>query len=247
MIHFSDVSFAYRKPYKRIFENFVYEINSGEIVAIVGRSGVGKSTLLELVLGNLQPDTGSIHISDNVKFGPIFQTDSLLPWLTPLENLNYVDFLRGKGRLWGPNPEGEEVLSKVGIDKKWQHVFPKTLSSGMRKRVEIARALYSKATFLVCDEPFATLDVATKREVLDIALPMMKNEQITGLFVTHGLEEAIFLGDRISVIQHHNEACNVINIKNKFAGLRLEQIRSQGCADIYIEFSRKIESLILSS
>jgi len=180
------------------------QIKDGEFFAIVGPSGCGKSTFLEIVAGLVKPTSGSIYIDDEVIIGPdhnrgiVFQGYALFPWRTVMGNVAYG--LEEKGVL---QPERDEIcikyISLVGLSGFEKH-YPHELSGGMKQRVAIARALAYNPDILLMDEPFAALDAQT-REILQVELLRIWNEtKKTVLFVTHNIEEAVFLADRIAVM-----------------------------------------------
>jgi len=180
------------------------QIKDGEFFAIVGPSGCGKSTFLEIVAGLVKPTSGSIYIDDEVIIGPdhnrgiVFQGYALFPWRTVMGNVAYG--LEEKGVL---QPERDEIcikyISLVGLSGFEKH-YPHELSGGMKQRVAIARALAYNPDILLMDEPFAALDAQT-REILQVELLSIWNEtKKTVLFVTHNIEEAVFLADRIAVM-----------------------------------------------
>ena len=180
------------------------EIRDGEFFAIVGPSGCGKSTFLEIVAGLVKPTSGAIYIDDACISGPdhnrgiVFQGYALFPWRTVMGNVAYG--LEEKG-VTGPEKEKicKDHISLVGLSGFENH-YPHELSGGMKQRVAIARALAYDPDILLMDEPFAALDAQT-REVLQVEVLRIWNEtKKTVLFVTHNIEEAVFLADRIAVM-----------------------------------------------
>ena len=180
------------------------QINDGEFFAIIGPSGCGKSTFLEIVAGLVKPTSGNIYIDDEMITRPdhnrgiVFQGYALFPWRTVMGNVSYG--LEEKGVL---QPERDKVCSKyislVGLLGFEKH-YPHELSGGVKQRVAIARALAYDPDILLMDEPFAALDAQT-REILQVELLRIWNEtRKTVLFVTHNIEEAVFLADRIAVM-----------------------------------------------
>ncbi|HWQ96318.1 MAG TPA: ABC transporter ATP-binding protein [Candidatus Methylomirabilis sp.] len=180
------------------------QIKDEEFFAIIGPSGCGKSTFLEIVAGLIKPTSGSIYIDDEMITGPdhnrgiVFQGYALFPWRTVMGNISYG--LEEKGV---QQPERDKICSKyislVGLLGFEKH-YPHELSGGMKQRVAIARALAYDPDILLMDEPFAALDAQT-RETLQVELLRIWNEtRKTVLFVTHNIEEAVFLADRIAVM-----------------------------------------------
>ncbi len=180
------------------------EVRAGEFVALVGPTGCGKSTLLNLVAGLLQPDAGHVEVFGaplegiNRRAAYLFQQDVLLPWKTAEENvmLGLVfrrlprEEARRQARAW---------LDRVGL-RGFENRYPHQLSGGMRKRVALAQNLIVNPEILLMDEPFAALDVQTRQLMENDLLRIWQEERKTVLFVTHDLEEAIALSDRVVVL-----------------------------------------------
>jgi NitT/TauT family transport system ATP-binding protein len=177
------------------------EVEPGEFVALLGPSGCGKSTLLNLVAGILKPTTGSLLIDDRPISGPrpecgiVFH--SLFPWMSVLENVAF-----GPKMLGDANPLGtaRTFLELVGL---FDHAraWPSTLSGGMQQRVSIARALATYPPILLMDEPFGALDAQTRSIMQEQLLQLWGQFKPTVLFVTHDIEEAVFLADRVVVMR----------------------------------------------
>jgi len=180
------------------------QVSSGEFVALLGPSGCGKSTLLELCAG-LEPATGGeILIGAERVTGPnpkavmVFQEHSLLPWLDVEKNVAFGLQMRGTGlnERWR---RGREVLERVKLVKFAKH-YPHQLSGGMKQRVAIARALVGNPEFILMDEPFAALDFQTRVLMQQFLLEVWAGFKSTILFVTHHIDEAILLADRVVVM-----------------------------------------------
>ena len=180
------------------------QIATNEIVCIVGPSGCGKSTLLNLVAGFIAPSAGAVLVDGAVVPGPgaeravVFQQDSVFPWLTVEQNLAYGPVAR-KVPAAEVSQIVERLLSLVGL-AEYRDLFPLQLSGGMKKRVDLARAYANKPAILLMDEPFGALDVLTREEMQIELLRLWQEEALTILFVTHDIEEAIFIGDRVVVM-----------------------------------------------
>jgi nitrate ABC transporter ATP-binding subunit len=178
-------------------------VQEGEFICVIGHSGCGKSTLLNMVAGFNQPTEGEIRLQQNriTKPGPdrmvVFQNYSLLPWKTAFENI-YL----GINSVWRKKPKAEKEaiardhLNMVGLgeaaDKK-----PKALSGGMKQRVSIARALALRPQVLILDEPFGALDPITREELQDELLKIWTEHRTTVLMITHDIDEALLLADRV--------------------------------------------------
>ncbi len=186
-----------------IVQNFDLNIEKGEFVSIIGHSGCGKSTVLSMVAGLSQISEGGIILAGKELDGPgpdrgiVFQSPSLLPWLTALENvilgINQVFYTASKTERL---QIAEYYLSVVGLADSMQK-RPAELSQGMRQRVGIARAFALKPRMLLLDEPFGMLDALTRYELQQVLLELWRKERITALMVTHDVDEALYLSDRV--------------------------------------------------
>ncbi len=184
--------------------NVSLQVAKGRTLCIVGPSGCGKTTILNLISGFLMPTSGSIYVDGIPVSGPgpdravVFQKDSVFPWLTVRQNLEYGPKVRGiPRREWLGRVD--EYLEKVGLQDCANH-YPKQLSGGMRKRVDIARAYANQPDILLMDEPFGSLDVMTKQVMQRDLLQLSYKEKKSLIFITHDIEEAVFLGDDVLVI-----------------------------------------------
>jgi NitT/TauT family transport system ATP-binding protein len=179
-------------------------IRHGEFVAIVGPSGCGKSTLLSLIAGLMPVTTGRILIDGeevkrpHPKVGVVFQTDLLLYWRTVFDNILLPVEIKG----WNRDkyrPRVEELLAQVGL-KGFGQKYPSELSGGMRQRTAICRALVQEPGLLLMDEPFGALDALTREQMISDLQTMWASVRNTVLFITHSIEEAVFLADRVIVM-----------------------------------------------
>jgi sulfonate transport system ATP-binding protein len=184
-------------------EGFTLDVEHGEIVAIVGGSGCGKSTLLRLVSGLDNPTQGAV-ILDNMrvtapheKIGIVFQEPRLLPWLTVAGNVGFGLADRPKGERAA---RVADALARVGLSEK-ATVWPRELSGGQAQRVAIARALVPRPEVLLLDEPFSALDAFTRTDLQDHLLTLWADLRPTLVIVTHDVEEAIVLADRVIVMR----------------------------------------------
>jgi NitT/TauT family transport system ATP-binding protein len=180
------------------------DVEDGTFVAIVGPSGCGKSTLLNLVAGLLQPQLGDIAIFGerltgiNRHAGYLFQQDALLPWRTVLDNVMLGLVFRGVARDEATR-RARQWIERVGL-AGFEDRFPHLLSGGMRKRVAIAQSWIVDPRILLMDEPFSALDVQTRQIMETELLDLWQESRRTVLFITHDLEEAIALADRVVVL-----------------------------------------------
>ncbi len=185
-------------------KGFDVAVGEGEFVSIVGPSGCGKSTFLNVLLGLIQPDLGEMAINGNRVSGPgrdramVFQEFGLLPWRTVQDNIGLAPELRGVGKKERRAICGKfiEMVGRTGFESHYPH----ELSGGMKQRVGIARALVSDPDVLLMDEPFAALDAQTRDIMQAELLRIWQEAKKTVLFVTHQIEEAVYLSDRVIVM-----------------------------------------------
>jgi NitT/TauT family transport system ATP-binding protein len=185
-------------------DNVQLTIGSQEIVCVVGPSGCGKSTLLNLIAGFDVPSSGVVTM-DGVPVGAagpdrsvVFQSPSLFPWLTILENVTFGPRKRGVPKAQC-HAAAREMIEAVGLERFANH-YPYELSGGMRQRAQIARALVNNPQVLLMDEPFAALDFQNRLMMQELVLRLWHRVHPTIFFITHDVEEAIFLGDRVYVM-----------------------------------------------
>lgn len=205
MVEIKNLSFAYRKE-TPIFREFNWSISPGERWSIIGPSGCGKTTLLYLLAGLRFPNSGEIEIEGSPLTGPrisnglILQDYGLLPWATAFDNVSLGLKIRRQSN--GKTSQiTREWLTRLGIDGVAGH-YPMQLSGGQRQRVAIARTLALKPNLLLMDEPFASLDALTREELQNLILSLWESLSFTMILVTHNIEEAVFLGERIMVLNH---------------------------------------------
>ena len=205
MLRMKDLTKIYPTPKGSytVIENLQLEIKKEEFVSIIGHSGCGKTTLLTMIAGLNEISGGQILLNDNPITGPgpdrgvIFQAPSLLPWMTALQNV-----LLGVKQVFphATKKQKEDIakyyLSKVRLSNAF-HKKASELSQGMQQRVGIARAFALKPKILLLDEPFGMLDSLTRAELQDVLLEVWDKEKITAIQITHDVDEAIFLADRI--------------------------------------------------
>ncbi|MGO4716946.1 ABC transporter ATP-binding protein [Bradyrhizobium sp. 2TAF24] len=198
------ISFGYR-PGRDVFHHLSLAAQPGEFVALLGPSGCGKSTLLNLLSGFLAPDAGRVTIDGRAvtpempDLGYVFQAPNLFPWLSVLENVRFG--LRMAGHL-APDAQREkarQALALVGLTDAADEL-PNRLSGGMQQRVALARTLVLEPRLLLMDEPFAALDAITRGAMNEELLRLWSRLGQTILFITHDVEEAVFLADRVIVL-----------------------------------------------
>lgn len=205
-IYFDNVSITFGEDDNKhhAVDSTTLTINRGEFVCILGPSGCGKSTLLNAVAGYIRPTTGSVLV-DDVKVekpgpdrGMVFQQYSLLPWKTVYENVAFGPMMAGASRRKA-SEIANTSLSMVGL-LKFAKRYPAELSGGMQQRVGIARALANYPSVLLMDEPFGALDAQTRLTMQENLLDIWKDFGTTVMFVTHDVDEAVFLADRVLIM-----------------------------------------------
>ena len=197
-----------KKPEKLlVLDHINLNIYPNEFVCIVGASGCGKSTLLNIIAGLLPPSSGKVTINGQELLGPgadrgmVFQNYTLFPWLSVADNIAFGLKLKKISQA-----QQKEIiryyLDIIGLTK-FAHAYPKQLSGGMKQRVAIARALANQPEILLLDEPFGALDSQTKEQMQEFLLDLWDKTHITLLMITHDVEEAIFLAQKIYVMSAH--------------------------------------------
>ncbi|MEO7030732.1 MAG: ABC transporter ATP-binding protein [Herbaspirillum sp.] len=184
--------------------DFSMTVARGEFVAIVGPTGCGKSTTLSMITGLLKPTLGEVRVMGELvngidpRIGFVFQTDAVFPWRRVIDNIAAGPLFRGK-----PKAEAyalaEQWLRRVGLDTFGNH-YPHQLSGGMRKRVALAQTFINNPEILLMDEPFSALDMQTRTLMQDELLQLWSKQAGSVVFVTHDLEEAIALADKVYVL-----------------------------------------------
>jgi NitT/TauT family transport system ATP-binding protein len=197
-------TFTGRKSSVAALEGVDLHVDDGELVCLLGASGCGKSTLLSIIGGLEAPTDGEVRIDEELVIGPgadrgmVFQAYSLYPWLSVSENIEFGL----KVAKWPKARRADRVQELLGIMSltEFAKALPRELSGGMRQRVAIARALAPEPDVLLLDEPFGALDAQTKRSMQDFLLTVWRRTGTTILMVTHDVEEAIYLSQRVYVL-----------------------------------------------
>jgi NitT/TauT family transport system ATP-binding protein len=198
------VGFAYPNG-KEVFRDFSLTVRRGEFAALLGPSGCGKSTLLNLLSGFLQPTSGTISINGALVFpempalGYVFQSPNLFPWLSVEDNVRFGLKMAGKTGAAEQREKARHYLALVGLEASAADL-PHQLSGGMRQRVSLARTLVLEPDILLMDEPFAALDAITRIHMNEELLRLWSDLGQTILFITHDIDEAVFLADRVVVL-----------------------------------------------
>ena len=198
------VSFRQKGQTVQVLDSINLHLRAGEFACLLGPSGCGKSTVLNAIAGFIKPTRGCIFVDKTKVMTPgadrgfVFQQYSLLPWKTTFQNVEFGLKIQGL-----PKSERQELvndyLNRVGLYKH-RHSFPYQLSGGMQQRASIIRALVNSPSVLLMDEPFAALDAQTRQIMRELLLSIWNHLKTTVIFVTHDIEEAIFLSDRIFVM-----------------------------------------------
>ena len=219
------------KNYQEVeaLKNLSLEFPRGELTSLLGPSGCGKTTLLKIIAGLIQATSGQVEIDGKAVTGPgpdrafVFQDFALLPWANVLRNVAFGLELRRV-----PKSEREAIAEKyirnvglAGFEKKYPH----QLSGGMRQRVGLARALSVDAQVLLLDEPFSAVDEQTRRKFQEDLLALVQNEKKTFIFVTHSIEEAVYVSDQIAILLPRPSRVSEIIRPTSFRGKGVDNIR----------------------
>ena len=225
MLKFDNVSFQYDVEDFSIIDHLSFDVQDGEFVSVIGASGCGKSTIFRLVNKLLLPASGEILVDgESIErkrnyCGYMPQQDLLFPWRTVRENLLLPMEIRGGYSKTEMREKADAALESVGL-KDWGDKMPKELSGGMRQRAAFARTVLTGSDLLLLDEPFSALDYLTRISMREWLLEQWEREKKTVLFITHDVEEAVFLSSRILV-------CCVIDPETRVIDVPAEYPRSR--------------------
>jgi len=196
----------------RAVDDCTFDVPAGKITVVVGPSGCGKTTLLNAIAGFHSISSGTIYLDDTLLCGPgrpqadpgpdrivVFQNGALFPWKTIIDNVSFGPIVQGRLTRKESIEKARFMLAESGL-RNLESNYPGEISSGMRRRVEIARALMNDPKVLLLDEPYRALDSLTKSVMHEALLETFDRNQVTIFFITHDLEEAIFLGDHVVIM-----------------------------------------------
>lgn len=191
-------TFSEGKHHLTVIKDINLKVNRGEFLILLGPSGSGKSTLLRIMSGIIQPSTGQVEVSPDLKQTFVFQDFALFPWLNVQENVEFGLKMEGRDKN-ERHKIAQAEIDRMGL-KGFEKSFPRELSGGMKQRVGIARALALRPDIIFLDEPFSALDSFTTKKLRAELLDIWQERKLTLVMVTHLIEEAIELGDRIAVL-----------------------------------------------
>ena len=210
-------------------KNMSLNFPKGELTSLLGPSGCGKTTLLQIIAGLLEPSSGSVAVNGRKVTGPgvdrafVFQDFALMPWASVLQNVSFGLEMRGMNK-----NERESIaqnyIEEVGL-QGFEKSFPHELSGGMRQRVGLARALAVDADVLLMDEPFSAVDEQTRRKFQEDLLQLVANKNKTFIFVTHSIEEAVYVSDQIAILLPRPSRVSEIIRPSNFRAKGVDAIR----------------------
>jgi NitT/TauT family transport system ATP-binding protein len=206
-IRITDVTRRFLTPdgkFHTAMHDFSLTVERGEFVCVVGPTGCGKSTTLNLVTGLIKPSAGQVEVMGSPvngidrRVGFVFQSDALFPWRSVLDNVTTGPIYRGMPKAQAKE-KAREWIARVGLGK-FENLYPHQLSGGMRKRVALAQTFINEPEILLLDEPFSALDVQTRTVMQDELLGLWAGTHASVVFVTHDLEEAVAMADKVVVL-----------------------------------------------
>jgi NitT/TauT family transport system ATP-binding protein len=210
LLEIINISKRYDEKNHTVFQDFNLSINEGEFLCLLGPSGCGKTTLLNLVAGFIEPTGGRIEVGNEPVTGPgpdrcvVFQESTLFPWFTIKENISLGILKKEKSFI---KNELEKYIKMVGL-AGYEDFLPHEVSGGMKQRANLARALIMHPKIMLMDEPFSALDFQLRRELQDRLIEIQQKLKQTVLFITHDVEEAARLGDRVLIIGGNGAICH---------------------------------------
>lgn len=229
-------------------QNVSFSVAENELCVLLGPSGCGKSTLLNIVAGLEEPSSGSLRLDGEEIYGParergmVFQTYTSFPWLTVAENVEYGMKLNGVPKA-NRTERAKRFIDLVHLTK-FRDAYPKSLSGGMKQRVAIARTLANEPEILLMDEPFGALDAETRWHMQEMLLEILATSQTTILLVTHDIQEAIFLADKIVFLSSHPGRLKTILDLDFKRGKEVRSKEALIAMDGYLECERQIIAMM---
>ncbi len=240
MLDFNNVSFSYDKK-TPILENVSFQIKQRDFVSLIGQSGTGKSTIFRLILGFENVDKGNININSKMqKIGYMPQKDLLFPWRTIEENLALPQEVLKKNKN-EIKKNVNQILEEMDLIHT-KKLYPSELSGGMRQRISFARTVLTGADLLLLDEPFSALDYFTRMEFQDWILNQYQRLNKTIFFITHSVEEAILLSNKIFILEEGNQnGVEEIKIEKPYPRTQ-EFLYEKDMIDLKLELLQKLTS-----
>jgi NitT/TauT family transport system ATP-binding protein len=248
IIAFRGIGKHYRRAQEdlHVLSGCDFNVKPGEFVSVVGPSGCGKTTLLNMAAGFADPDEGEVLVDGNAVEGPspdrgvVFQQYAVFPWLTVRKNIAFGLNLRAnRAKRSSRNEAVARYIQLMGLEG-FEDSYPKELSGGMRQRVAIARAYATDPRLMLMDEPFAALDAQTREYMQELLGEIQQREQRTVLFITHSVEEAIFLSHRIVVLSTRpSRVREIVDVPIPFP--RTPDVRF---ASEFVELRRRLEQML---
>jgi NitT/TauT family transport system ATP-binding protein len=250
IIELQEICLDYENAFQKqieVLNQISFNVLEGEKIAIIGPSGCGKSSLLSLISGIRKPTAGKILYCNQEVTKPsherviIFQNYALFPWKTSLQNIEFA--IRSRGYKGNSRNEALRYLSMMNL-VEFSDSYPNELSGGMQQRIGIARALAAHPQVLLLDEPFASLDSLTKTQVLDDVLSVVSKLKITVIMVTHSIEEAIFISNKVIVLSERpSRILRTIDINFD----KPETLTKLKLMEQYINYESQIQEILAQS